>query len=141
MRKSKMVLKNRIIGLLVVCVLLLGLSATAVAGNETVDAVNFTLYAYQGDWESDPVARATNNNTFYMGIYTMSRDGVKARVWTESLLGTNFSDPYGNTVGAAEGKYYNYDTKPSIGTNVVLNMDASIYLSYSVTGVGLWSPY
>lgn len=118
------------------CVFAFGLTMTAFAVS-----TNFTanLPAHQGDTEVSTVRKATEEKDFSITIDSIQDGTNQVCVWTEGdSTGKNYSSPY-NQVGK-ETKSIPYTTQPSIGENVVLNLDNPVDIETSVKVTGSWTP-
>lgn len=136
---------KRIVSLLLICVLALGVSAVAFE-DQIEPRDNWHHYvdelpANNGDKEVSTVKKSYSNNYFAVSCKS-SRSGLgSVNVWTETGLGLNASSP--NHPINADGIIYNcnYSSKPSIQTEVTLNIDNNEVTSTTYPIEGDWSPY
>lgn len=131
---------KKIITSVCACALVLGGSLTAMASADNIGQVFYGwMPKNQGDIEFNDsiVAKTTNRNYFNVEVTTIDKYD-RARAWTESEWGSNFSDPYNNVYLGMNT--ITYDSKPSIGTNVVLNADNPYKVDSEVWIHGYWTP-
>ncbi|WP_289137373.1 hypothetical protein [uncultured Brevibacillus sp.] len=130
-KKSKFAIAVMTIGML------LGTSAYAATAN-----FEGKLPANQGDTEISTVGRTNKPDAFkYFNIKITSLDSeyTSVRAWTEGWTGSNYSNPY-NEAELNVITQIAYDSVPSKGDNVTLNLDNPVYTSSSVAVKGNWNP-
>lgn len=134
---------KRMVGLLLICVLALGVSAAAFETQiEPRDNWHdYTLPADTGDVEVSTVKKAYTNNYFAVSCKS-SRSGLgSVNVWTETGWGVNASSPNHPITANGIINNVNYTNKPSIQTEVTLNIDNNSVTSTTYPIEGRWSPY
>jgi len=125
--------------LVVASAMMMIMATTAYAATATFSGI---LPAYQGDTEVSTVARAHDSTSYKYFTITITSLGTgydSVRAWTENTLGGNLSDPFKQVSKNVQTNVY-YTTVPSMGTNVVLNLDNPVYTSESVSVGGTWTP-
>lgn len=120
----------------------MSLSVFTYAASTATDHFSISLPVQQEDYEL-PAVKKTNSSKRYFCVDIESIGDADdtystVMVWTESEAGINFS-PSDYEMGE-ELDCINYSTTPSVGTNVVLNMDNPIYTTNTPLVVGDWTP-
>ena len=99
------------------------------------------LPADTGDVEVSTVKKAYTNNYFAVSCKS-SRSGLgSVNVWTETGWGVNASSPNHPITANGIINNVNYTNKPSIQTEVTLNIDNNSVTSTTYPIEGRWSPY
>ena len=136
---------KRMVGLLLICVLALGVSAAAfetqIEPRDNWHDYTGELPADTGDVEVSTVKKAYTNNYFAVSCKS-SRSGLgSVNVWTETGWGVNASSPNHPITANGIINNVNYTNKPSIQTEVTLNIDNNSITSTTYPIEGRWSPY
>lgn len=128
--------KAIIVSIVSVCVIMMTLQLSVFAANS--GPLTVYLPKHQGDVAVSTIARGTNYSFFKVNITFIGPGTNMVRAWAENPFGTNLSDPY-TQIGVGDNPL-TYTTRPSIGTNVTLNMDNPVYLEYLVHVDFSWTP-
>lgn len=128
-------MKKKIIGIVCGCMMMLLMSISVFAATSY-----FSIYLpiKSGDTELAPVKKETTKDFFWVVIDTIGSGTNKVCVWAEGELGANLSSP--TKQAGIGGHGIDYTTVPSVGKKVVLNFDNPVYLNYTVTVTGGWTP-
>lgn len=132
MKKAKVIMAS----VVSFCVILMTLQLSVFAANS--GPLTAYLPKHQGDVEVSTIARASDYSFFKVNITFIGPGTDKVRAWAENTIGTNLSSPY-TQIGLGDNALF-YTDKPSIGTNVTLNLDNPVYLEYLVHVDFSWTP-